>query len=209
MLAHVRAAIVSLVVLSAVTGIAYPAVVTVIAQVVFPHQANGSLIVKDGKVVGSALIGQPFDDPKYFWGRPSATTRFGSTAASSSGSNQSPTNPDLIKAVQSRVDALRAADPGNTASIPVDLVTASGSGLDPHISPAAALYQVLRVAKARNLEVAAVREVVEANIEGRWLGVLGEPRVNVLALNLALDGKGDDSPGKDCLLRRSAARGVA
>src|SRR5207249_1986234 len=144
-------------ILSAVTGIAYPAVVTVIAQVVFPHQANGSLIVKDGKVVGSALIGQPFDDPKYFWGRPSATTPFGYNAASSSGSNQSPTNPDLIKAVQSRVDALRAADPGNTASIPVDLVTASGSGLDPHISPAAALYQVQRVAKARNLEVAAVR----------------------------------------------------
>jgi len=190
MLAHVRAAIVSLVLLSAVTGIAYPAVVTVIAQVVFPHQADGSLIVKDGKIVGSALIGQPFDDPKYFWGRPSATSPFGYNAASSSGSNQSPTDPDLIKAVQSRVDALRAADPGNAASVPVDLVTASGSGLDPHISPAAALYQVQRVAKARKMEVAAVRELVEANTEGRWLGVLGEPRVNVLALNLALDGKG-------------------
>src|SRR5437870_8412420 len=190
MLAHVRAAIVSLVVLSAVTGIAYPAVVTVIAQVVFPHQANGSLIVKDGKVVGSALIGQPFDDPKYFWGRPSATTPFGYNASSSSGSNQGPTNPDLIKAVQARVDALRAADPGNTAPVPVDLVTASGSGLDPHISPAAALYQIQRVAKARGMDVAALRELVEQHIEGRTLGLLGEARVNVLAVNLALDAKG-------------------
>src|SRR5438128_10319390 len=142
MLAHVRAAIVSLVVLSAVTGIAYPAVVTVIAQVVFPHQANGSLIVKDGKVVGSSLIGQPFDDPRYFWGRPSATTPFPYNAGSSAGSNLSPTNPDLVKAVQARVDTLRAADPENTAPVPVDLVTASPSGPDPHISPAAAVYQV-------------------------------------------------------------------
>src|SRR5438093_6697989 len=188
MLAHVRAAIVSLVLLSAVTGIAYPAVVTVIAQVVFPHQANGSLIVKDGKVVGSALIGQPFEDPKYFWGRPSATTPFGYNAASSSGSNQSATNPDLVKAVQARVDALRAADPGNTAPVPVDLVTASGSGLDPHISPAAALYQTVRVAKARKMDRDAVRELVERHTQGRWLGVFGEPRVNVLELNLALDG---------------------
>src|SRR2546427_1325361 len=156
MLAHVRAAIVSLVVLSAVTGIAYPAVVTVIAQVVFPHQANGSLIVKDGKVVGSALIGQPFDDPKYFWGRPSATSPFGYNAASSSGSNLSPTNPALVKSVQERVDALRAADPGNTAPVPVDLVTASGSGLDPHISPAAARHHGNRVAKARKLQPDAV-----------------------------------------------------
>src|SRR5881409_1194690 len=182
MLAHVRAAIVSLVLLSAVTGIAYPAVVTVIAQVVFPHQANGSLIVKDGKVVGSALIGQPFDDPKYFWGRPSATTPFGYNASSSSGSNQGPTNPDLVKAVQARVDALRAADPGNTAPVPVDLVTASGSGLDPHISPAAALYQTARVAKARKMDRDAVRELVERHTQGRWLGVFGEPRVNVLEL---------------------------
>src|SRR3989454_6780495 len=134
---HLRAALVSLAVLTVVTGVVYPAVVPGIAQLVFPHQANGSLIVKDGKVVGSALIGQPFDDPKYFWGRPSATTPFGYNAASSSGSNQSPTNPDLIKAVQSRVDALRAADPGNTAPVPVDLLTASGSGPHPHISPAA------------------------------------------------------------------------
>jgi len=190
MLAHVRPAIVLLALLSVVTGIAYPAVVTAIAQVIFPHQANGSLIVKDGKVVGSALIGQPFDDPKYFWGRPSATSPFGYNAASSSGSNQSPTNPDLIKAVQARVDALRAADPGNTMPVPVDLVTASGSGLDPHISPAAALYQIQRVAKARGMDVAAIRQLVEQHIEGRTFGLLGEPRVNVLALNLALDGKG-------------------
>src|SRR5262249_14541273 len=190
MLAHIRPAIVLLVLLSAVTGIAYPAIVTAIAQVVFPHHANGSLIVKDGKVVGSQLIGQPFDDPKYFWGRPSATSPFGYNAGSSSGSNQSPTNPDLIKAVQGRVDTLRATDRGNTAPVPVDLVTASGSGLDPHISPAAALYQVQRVAKARKMEVGALRQLVEENIEGRWLGILGERRVNVLALNLALDGKG-------------------
>src|SRR5437660_12646737 len=138
MLAHLRPAIVSLVLLSVVAGLAYPTLVTVIAQVVFPYQANGSLIVKEGKVLGSALIGQPFDDPKYFWGRPSATSPFGYNAASSSGSNLSPTNPALVKSVQERVDALRAADPGNTAPVPVDLVTASGSGLDPPISPAAA-----------------------------------------------------------------------
>jgi K+-transporting ATPase ATPase C chain len=147
MLAHCRAALVSLALLSVVTGLIYPAIVTAIAQGAFPYQANGSLIVKDGQVVGSALIGQPFDDPKYFWSRPSATTPFGYNAGSSSGSNQSPTNPDLIKAVQGRVDALRAADPDNTAPVSVDLVTASGSGLDPHISPAAALYQVSRVTR--------------------------------------------------------------
>jgi potassium-transporting ATPase KdpC subunit len=186
---HLRPALILLVVLTVVTGVIYPVIVTVIAQVVFPHQANGSLIVKDGKVVGSALIGQPFDDPKYFWGRPSATSPFGYNAASSSGSNQSPTNPDLIKAVQSRVDALRAADPGNTAPVPVDLVTASGSGLDPHISPAAALYQVQRVAKARKMDAGAVRQLIEQHAEGRTFGVLGERRVNVLALNLALDSR--------------------
>ncbi len=189
MFAHVRAAIVSLIALTIVTGILYPLIVTGIAQTVFPSQANGSLIVTGGKVTGSALIGQPFDDPKYFWGRPSATTPFPYNAGSSSGSNLSPTNPDLVKAVQGRVDALRAADPGNTLTVPVDLVTASASGLDPHVSPAAALYQVARVARARTLDPQAVRQLVERHTEGRFLGLLGEPRVNVLELNLALDGK--------------------
>src|SRR6267143_3300636 len=189
MLAHVRAAVVSLVVFTVVTGIVYPVVVTAIAQLVFPHQANGSLIVKDGKSAGSRLIGQPFDDPKYFWSRPSATSPFGYNAGASAGSNLSPTNADLIKTVQGRVDALWAADPGNTAPVPVDLVTASGSGLDPHISPAAALYQVRRVARVRKLDPAAVRELVTQHTQGRFLGMLGEPRVNVLALNLALDSR--------------------
>jgi K+-transporting ATPase ATPase C chain len=187
MLSHVRPAIVSLVLLSAVTGLLYPALVTAIAQLAFPRQASGSLIVKDGKAVGSELIGQPFDDPRYFWGRPSATAPFAYNASASSGSNLGPTNPALTKAVQDRVDALRAADPGNTARVPVDLVAASASGLDPHISPAAALYQVRRVARARNLEESEVRTLVERHIEGRQFGFLGEPRVNVLALNLALD----------------------
>ena len=187
--AQLRPAVVLLVLLSVLTGLVYPAIVTAIAQIVFPHQANGSLIVKDGKVVGSALIGQPFDDPKYFWGRPSATLPFQYNAGSSSGSNLGPTNPALTKAVQERVDVLRAADPGNKALVPVDLVTTSGSGLDPHISPAAAMYQVSRVAKARRMDEAAVRSLVEQHTEGRQFGFLGEPRVNVLALNLALDGK--------------------
>jgi K+-transporting ATPase ATPase C chain len=187
MLSQLRPALMILALLTLVTGVAYPLLVTAIAQAVFPSQAQGSLIVKDGKVVGSRLIGQPFDDPKYFWSRPSATSPFADNAGSSSGSNLSPTNPDLVKAVQGRVDALRAADPGNTAPVPVDLVTASGSGLDPHISPAAALYQVPRVAKARELQPEAVRQMVERHTEGRFLGLLGEPRVNVLAINLALD----------------------
>src|SRR5262250_1705614 len=185
--AHLRPALVILAALTFVTGVVYPLLVTGVAQAVFPYQAQGSLIAKDGKIVGSALIGQPFDDPKYFWGRPSATTPFPYNAASSTGSNLSPTNPDLVKAVQGRVDALRAADPGNTVPVPVDLVTASGSGLDPHISPAAALYHASRVAKARKLPAASVRALVERHIEGRFLGFLGEPRVNVLALNSALD----------------------
>jgi K+-transporting ATPase ATPase C chain len=189
MLSHVRAAVVSLVVFTVVTGIAYPLVITGIAQLVFPHQATGSLIVKDGKPVGSTLIGQPFDDPKYFWSRPSATSPFGYNAGASAGSNLSPTNADLIKTVQGRVDALRAADPGNTAPVPVDLVTASGSGLDPDISPAAALYQVGRVAKARKLDEAVVRSLVAQYTQGRQFGLFGEPRVNVLTLNLALDSR--------------------
>ena len=190
MLAHARAAIVVLVLFTVLTGVAYPVVVTGIAKLAFPHQAAGSLIVKDGKPVGSALIGQPFDDPRYFWGRPSVTSPFAYNAGASTGSNLSPTNAELIKTVQGRVDALRAADPGNTAPVPVDLVTASGSGLDPHISPAAALYQVGRVARARKLDEALVRELVARHTEDRQLGLLGEPRVNVLALNLTLDAQG-------------------
>jgi potassium-transporting ATPase KdpC subunit len=190
MLTHVRAAVVSLALFTVVTGLAYPAIVTVIAQLAFPRQANGSLILRDGKPAGSTLIGQPFDDPKYFWGRPSATSPFGYNAGASGASNLSPTNADLIKAVQGRVEALRAADPGNTAPVPVDLVTASGSGLDPHISPAAALYQTGRVARVRKLDEAVVRDLVARHTEGRLFGLLGEPRVNVLALNLALDARG-------------------
>src|SRR5262244_4592077 len=189
MRAQLRPALVILVALTLVTGVAYPLLVTGVAQAVFPYQAQGSLITKDGKLVGSALIGQPFDDPKYFWGRPSATSPFPYNAASSSGSNQGPTNPALYDAVKGRVEALRAADPGNTAPVPVDLVTASGSGLDPHISPAAALYQVGRVARARNLSASDVEALVRQHTEGRQLGLLGGPRVHVLALNLALDGK--------------------
>ena len=186
---HLRPALVLLGVFTVITGLIYPLLVTAVAQVAFPRQANGSLIVKDGKVVGSSLIGQPFDDPKYFWGRPSATSPYAYNAGSSAGSNLSPTNPALIKAVQDRVDALRAADPENKAPVPVDLVTASGSGLDPHISPAAALYQVHRVAKARKLDEVAVQRLVGRHTQARWLGVLGEPRVNVLELNVALDGR--------------------
>ncbi|HSE06979.1 MAG TPA: potassium-transporting ATPase subunit KdpC [Methylomirabilota bacterium] len=189
MAANLRPALTSLLLLTLITGVAYPLLVTAIAQLVFPFQANGSLVVRDGKVVGSALIGQPFDDPRYFWGRPSATSPFAYNAGASSGSNLSPTNPNLVVAVQRRVDALRAADPGNTAPVPVDLVTASGSGLDPHVSPAAALYQVARVARARGLEPESVRTLVARHTEGRFLGALGEPHVNVLALNLALDGR--------------------
>ena len=184
---ELRPAIVLLALLTVITGVVYPLVVTVVAQVAFPRQANGSLVVRGDDVVGSALIGQPFDDPKYFWGRLSATAPFAYNAAASSGSNLGPLNPALMDAVKARVDALRAADPGNESPIPVDLVTASGSGLDPHVSPAAARWQVPRVARARGLDPAAVQALVEQHTEGRQWGFLGEARVNVLALNLALD----------------------
>jgi K+-transporting ATPase ATPase C chain len=189
MLARLRPALSLVVLLSILTGLAYPLLVTGVAQAVFPRQANGSLIVKDGKAIGSTLIGQPFDDPKYFWSRPSTTSPSPYNAASSGASNQGPTNPALADAVKSRVAALRAADPGNTGPVPVDLVTASASGLDPHISVAGAQYQAGRVARARKLEESAVRRLVEQHTEGRQWGVFGEPMVNVLTLNLALDGR--------------------
>lgn len=176
-----------LAVLTLLTGVLYPLLVTGIAQLAFPGAANGSLVVADGKAVGSSLIGQPFDDPKYFWSRPSATSPHPYNGAASSGSNRGPRNPALEDAVKNRIKALRDADPGNSATVPVDLVTASGSGLDPHISVAAANFQVARVAKARGLSNDAVRAVVAQNTEGRTFGVLGEPRVNVLALNRGLD----------------------
>ena len=177
----------SLLLFTILTGFIYPLVVTGLAQALFPDQANGGLIMKNGKPAGSALLGQQFDDPKYFWGRLSATTPYPYNGGSSSGSNLGPNNPDLMKTVQSRVQALREADPQNKEKIPVDLVTSSGSGLDPHISPAAAQYQVGRVARARGLDEGKVRTLVVAHTEGRQFGILGEPRVNVLRLNLALD----------------------
>lgn len=182
-----RPALSLFVLLSAITGLAYPLAVTGIAGAVFPEQAAGSLILQDGKPVGSSLIGQNFSDPKHFWGRPSATAPQPYNAAASSGSNQGPLNPALVDAVKVRVEALRAADPGNTAPIPADLVSASASGLDPHISPAAALWQAGRVAKARGLPEAQITALVDAHTEGRQWGLLGEARVNVLKLNLALD----------------------
>lgn len=187
MVQHLKSAFAMLLVWTAITGVAYPLLVTGIAQAVFPDRANGSLIVQDGKPVGSALIGQPFSDPGHFWGRPSATAPMPYNAGASSGSNLGPTNPLLKEAVAARVRALREADAENRRPIPADLVTASASGLDPHISPAAAEYQVERVAKARKLPAEKVRELVQRRTEGRQLGVLGEARVNVLQLNLALD----------------------
>lgn len=183
----IRPAISLFVVLTAVTGILYPLIVTGIAKVAFPDAANGSLIVKGGKPVGSRLIGQNFSDPKYFWGRPSATSPMPYNASASGGSNQGPLNPALSEAVKSRAEALRAADPANTRTIPADLVSASASGLDPHISPAAADYQVDRVARARRLDPAVVKAMVARYTEDRQWGIFGEPRINVLELNLALD----------------------
>jgi len=184
---QLKPAIVILALLTLLTGVVYPLVLTGLAQAIFPSRANGSLVVRDGTSVGSRLIGQPFDDPKYFWGRLSATAPFAYNAGASTGSNYGPLNPAFHAAAKARIDALREADPDNKAPIPVDLVTASGSGLDPHISPAAARFQVSRVARARKLDEARVRQLVASHIEGRQLGVLGEPRVNVLELNLALD----------------------
>jgi K+-transporting ATPase ATPase C chain len=182
-----RASLTTLILLSVLTGLAYPLLVAGIGQLFFPRQANGSLVEANGRVVGSRLIGQAFDDPKYFWGRPSATTPFPYNTQSSGGSNLGPLNPALQKAVQARIDALRQADPGNAKPPPVDLVTASGSGLDPDISPAAALYQAARVARVRNLDPAVVRSLLDQCTAPRQIGVLGEPRVNVLLLNRALD----------------------
>ena len=184
---HIRPALTMLAILTLLTGLVYPLAVTGLAQWFFPHQANGSLIVRDGTVVGSALIGQYFDEPKYFWGRPSATSPFPYNATASAGSNLGPTNPVLIETVEARVAVLRAADPGNDKPVPVDLVTSSASGLDPHISPAAALYQLKRVARARGLDEKTLKELVAQHTEGRQFGFLGEPRVNVLILNIALD----------------------
>ncbi len=187
MVSQLRPAIVSFVLLSVITGLIYPFLVTGVAQVVFPQQANGSIIYQNGQAVGSKLIGQPFDDAKYFWGRLSATSPYAYNASASSGSNLGPTNKALFDEVQGGIDALRKADPGNTSPIPVDLVTSSGSGLDPDISPDAAEYQLHRVASARGLDEVAVRQLVEQNTQPRVLGILGEARVNVLELNLALD----------------------
>lgn len=182
-----RPALSLFVLLTLITGLAYPLAVTGLAQVLFPDQANGSLVKVKGVVVGSALIGQPFSQPGHFWSRPSATAPDAYNAAASSGSNLGPSNPALTEAVAARIAALRAADPGNNAPVPVDLVTASASGLDPHISAAAADYQVSRVARAQGLPAAQVRALVAQHTQGTLLGFLGEPRVNVLKLNLALD----------------------
>ncbi|HPH06689.1 MAG TPA: potassium-transporting ATPase subunit KdpC [Methylotenera sp.] len=183
----IRPAIVLFILLSLITGVVYPLATTALGKWLLPTQANGSLIEKDGKLIGSSLIGQNFTEPKYFWGRPSATGPYPNNAAASSGSNQGPLNPALAEAVKGRVSALKAVDSNNTLPIPVDLVTASASGLDPHISPAAAAYQASRVAKERGISDASVQALIDNNTEGRQWGVLGEPRVNVLKLNIALD----------------------
>jgi potassium-transporting ATPase KdpC subunit len=183
----IRPALVLLLIVTVMTGIAYPLVLTGVAQLIFPHQAGGSLIIENDKVVGSSLIGQAFSDPKYFWGRPSATTPQPYNGIGSTGSNLGPLNPALTDAIKQRIDALRTADPTNKAPVPVDLVTASGSGLDPEMSLAAAYYQAARIARVRGLDLGTVHALIASHAEGRWLGFLGEPRVNVLELNLALD----------------------
>jgi K+-transporting ATPase ATPase C chain len=187
MLSQLRPALVVFALLSVLTGLVYPAAVTGVARVAFSHASSGTLVERGGRVVGSDLVGQPFTDPGHFWSRPSATGPFPYNAAASSGSNLGPTNPALLEAVAGRVKALREADPGNDAPVPVDLVTASGSGLDPHISPAAAIYQVARVARVRGVSAGRVRQIVDELTEGRTLGFMGAPRVNVLRLNMALD----------------------
>jgi len=184
---QLRSALAFTVVFTVLLGIFYPLAVTGIAQVFFRHQANGSLLGENGESLGSELIGQPFSDPRYFWGRLSATAPFPYDAAASSGSNYGPTNPALRQAIQARMDALRAVDPDNSAPVPIDLVTYSASGLDPHISLAAADYQAARVARYRGLSVQQVRDLVDRSTSGRQFGIFGEPRVNVLQLNLALD----------------------
>ncbi|WP_444548660.1 potassium-transporting ATPase subunit KdpC [Candidatus Magnetomonas plexicatena] len=186
-MAVLRTSIISLVVFTVILGIIYPLAMTGIAQSVFPDKANGSIIIKNGKAVGSYLIGQPFTDPGYFWSRPSATTPYPYNGASSSGSNLGQNNPDLQKALAERIAALKSADPENTKPIPIDLITSSGSGLDPHISPSAALYQVHRVAKHRGLNDSVIASLVEKLIEHRQFGVFGEPVVNVVKLNMGLD----------------------
>lgn len=191
---HLKTATILYLVLTVITGVLYPLAVTAIAQIAMPARANGSLIAQDGRTVGSTLIGQSFNSPGYFWSRPSATGPMPYNAAASSGSNLGPTNPALEEAVRERIAALRAADPGNQAPVPVDLVTASGSGLDPHISPAAAAFQVARVARERGMDPARLGALVAEHTEGRTFGLLGERRVNVLALNLALDAAADGAP---------------
>ncbi len=186
-LKHLRTAAISILLFTVLTGLLYPLAITGIAQLVFPSRANGSLIKKDGRIVGSSLIGQPFSDPKYFWSRPSPTSPYQYDAAASTGSNYGPLNPALLAEVNQRISDLKKVDSLNTQPIPVDLVTSSGSGLDPHISIAAALYQLPRVARVRGLSTDQVRALVDKYTEGRFLGLIGEPGVNVLKLNLALD----------------------
>jgi K+-transporting ATPase ATPase C chain len=186
-LKHLRTAVISILLFTVLTGLLYPLAIAGIAQLIFPRQANGSLIKKGESVVGSALIGQPFSNPKYFWSRPSATSPYQYNAGASSGSNLGPTNSVLITEVSQRISDLRKVDSLNTQPIPVDLVTSSGSGLDPHISVGAALYQLPRVARVRHMGIEQVRSLVDENIDGRFLGFIGEPGVNVLKLNLALD----------------------